>query len=686
MKRALIVDDIKENLYLLESLLKGNGYATVTANNGAEALGLAMKDPPDIIIADILMPVMDGYTLCREWKKMNVLKNIPFVFYTATYTHPKDGEFALSLGADRFIIKPQEPENFMAIIEQVLNEFRIGKIQASKPAESSEVAMLKEYNETLIRKMEDRMQKSDDAEKKIRIYATQLETEIEHRKQVEKAIQQSEEKYRHIFENIQDVYYEATIEGTIIEVSPSIETLSKDKYRRVELIGRSIDDFYVTKGSRNAFLVSLLEKGSVTDFEINLKNQDGSTIPCSVSARMQTDANGKPLKIIGSIRDITERKRAEEILIENEAKYRTLVTQSPDGIFIMDLSGTFLSVNKTMCENLKYTEEEFLSMKLWDIVPPGYMPIHKNRLADIIKGERKNEAAEYEVKGKDGILHSIEVLSAPYYKDKAIIGFQGIARDVTERKRAEKELIEAKNRAEESDLLKSAFLANMSHEVRTPLNSIIGFSELLADSYFEEEQKKEFIQNIITSGNSLLNIISDIMDLSKMQSGQVKIRRKQLDVLKLISTVKEQFAIQAEENKLELLLTYSDNNEETIIFTDPERLRQIFNNLMSNAIKFTAEGRIEIGYQHKGEMIEFYVKDTGIGIPEEYHKKIFERFRQVETEKTRKYGGNGLGLAITKNLVELMGGKIWIESETGKGSSFYFTVPCNNGLEETNGI
>jgi len=685
MKRALIVDDIKENLYLLESLLKGNGYATVIASNGAEALGLALKDPPDIIIADILMPVMDGYTLCREWKKINVLKNIPFVFYTATYTHPKDGEFALSLGADKFIIKPQEPESFMAIIEQVMSDFSAHKPIVRQSSESLEITLLKEYNETLIRKMEDRMQKSDDAEKKIRIYATQLETEIEHRKQVEKAIQQSEEKYRHIFENIQDVYYESTIEGTILEVSPSIRILSKNGYRREDLIGKSINDFYFITGHRNALLVSLQERGSVTDFEINLKNQDGSNVPCSVSAKIQFDTNGRPFKIIGSMRDITERKRADEILIENEAKYRTLVTQSPDGIFIMDLSGTFLSVNKTMCENLKYAEKEFLSMKLWDLVPLEYMSIHKNRLADILKGERKNEAAEYEVKGKDGILHSIEVLSAPYYKDKVIIGFQGIARDVTERKRAEIELIEAKNKAEESDRLKSAFLANMSHEVRTPLNSIIGFSELLADSYFDEEQKKEFIQNIITSGNSLLSIISDIMDLSKMQSGQVKIRRKQLDVLKFISTVKEQFAIQAEENKLELLLTYADNNEETIIFTDPERLRQIFNNLMSNAIKFTAEGRIEIGYRPKGKMVEFYVKDTGIGIPAEYHKKIFERFRQVETEKTRKYGGNGLGLAITKNLVELMGGKIWIESETGKGSSFYFTVPCNNELEETSG-
>ena len=176
MKKALIVDDIKENLYLLESLLKAYGFTTVTANNGAEALGLALKYPPDIIIADILMPVMDGYTLCREWRKDDVLKHIPFVFYTATYTHPKDGEFALSLGADKFIIKPQEPEDFMAIIEQVLSEFRNGKIQVSQPTESSEVSMLKEYNETLIRKMEDRMLKSEEAEKKIRIYSMQLET------------------------------------------------------------------------------------------------------------------------------------------------------------------------------------------------------------------------------------------------------------------------------------------------------------------------------------------------------------------------------------------------------------------------------------------------------------------------------------------------------------------------------
>ena len=214
----------------------------------------------------------------------------------------------------------------------------------------------------------------------------------------------------------------------------------------------------------------------------------------------------------------------------------------------------------------------------------------------------------------------------------------------------------------------------MSHEVRTPLNSIIGFSELLADPFFED-QKNEFIQSIITSGNNLLGVISDIMDISKMESGEIAIRRSQINVQKFISIVNEQFAIQVEGKKLELNINYPDKDEETVVFVDAERLKQIFNNLMSNAIKFTENGRIEIGYQAKGEIVEFYIKDTGIGIPAEFHDTIFERFRQVEAGNSRKYGGNGLGLAISKSLVELMGGKIWLGSESGKGSVFYFTLP-----------
>jgi signal transduction histidine kinase len=253
-----------------------------------------------------------------------------------------------------------------------------------------------------------------------------------------------------------------------------------------------------------------------------------------------------------------------------------------------------------------------------------------------------------------------------------------IVRDISERKQAEKELIKAKEKAEESDQLKSAFLANMSHEVRTPLNSIIGFSELLADPDFEEEHKKEFIHHIVTNGNQLLTIISDIMDISKMESGEIKIRKTQINAQKFLSNVKEQFAFQAAAKNLGLQLSLPDMDTPTVIFTDADRLSQIFNNLVGNALKFTAKGSVEIGYQPRGNMVEFYVRDTGIGISAQYFDKIFDRFRQLEDAKTRTYGGNGLGLAISKNLVEIMGGEIWIESEPGKGSTFYFTIPLKD--------
>jgi PAS domain S-box-containing protein len=200
MKRVLIVDDIEDNRYLLESLVKGYGFSTVSANNGAEALGLAKKSPPDIIISDILMPVMDGYSLCREWKKDPELKNIPFVFYTATYTHPKDEEFALSLGAEKFLIKPQEPDYFISVINQVLIDFKADNIELHKPSDLAEINHLKQYNETLIRKMEDRMLKSEESEKKIREYAERLEKEIEEKNHATLALKESEARFRSYFE------------------------------------------------------------------------------------------------------------------------------------------------------------------------------------------------------------------------------------------------------------------------------------------------------------------------------------------------------------------------------------------------------------------------------------------------------------------------------------------------------
>lgn len=245
---------------------------------------------------------------------------------------------------------------------------------------------------------------------------------------------------------------------------------------------------------------------------------------------------------------------------------------------------------------------------------------------------------------------------------------------ITERKNAERALIEAKEKAEESDRLKSSFLANMSHELRTPLNSIIGFSDFMIDPMFGPEEREEFAKIIKENGNNLLEIISNIMDLSKIESGQMTVIKSEFSVNRLVAEVHADHVIKIIEKCL--LWTENPVHEKAVwIVSDEYRLKQILDNLISNAIKFTENGGVEIGFQQQENFLLFHVKDSGIGIPAEYHETIFERFRQVETTNSRTYGGNGLGLAITKSLVTLLGGKIWLESQPGVGSTFYFTIP-----------
>jgi PAS domain S-box-containing protein len=262
-----------------------------------------------------------------------------------------------------------------------------------------------------------------------------------------------------------------------------------------------------------------------------------------------------------------------------------------------------------------------------------------------------------------------------YYESDKLVALEGFISDITERKKIEEELIRAKEKAEQSDRLKTAFLHNISHEIRTPMNAIIGFTTLLDSPDTDEETRKQYIDIIAQSSNQLLSIISDIVDYSNLETGLVKLSRSTVNLNTLIRHIYDQYRLRTDQQGLILNFTTHLDDTEAKVLTDETKVVQVFSNLLNNSLRFTREGRIEFGYVLRGEMIEFFVSDTGIGIAPEYQEKVFERFFQVESPSSKQYSGTGLGLSISKAYVELLGGRIWLISTPGEGSLFCFSIP-----------
>jgi len=379
--------------------------------------------------------------------------------------------------------------------------------------------------------------------------------------------------------------------------------------------------------------------------------------------------------------DSTGKVNAERALVENEERYKLIFESAEDRIVLFDPYGGILYANKSFYNALGYTKDNY---------PYSNGEISKLALDfDFNNVRPENEEVvthEYVVMHKNGkTMKMFATVKAVYGMNDGFFGLLGVIRDVTEQRLIENELINAKVRAEESDKLKSAFLANISHEIRTPLNGIVGFSRLICRQTNDETKKKKYIDLIESNGAQLMSIINSVIDTAKIESNQLELMFKNVDINRVLEEKYKHFreVLMKDEVQREINLKVSlpQDQEGVVLYPDKFRLEQIIENLISNAIKFTQEGFVEFGYEHGVDCLNFFVKDTGIGISEENKDMVFERFTQEDGSATRNFGGTGIGLSICKNLIVKMGGEIWFESSKGSGTQFYFTLPFSNEKE-----
>ncbi|MGB3093590.1 MAG: PAS domain S-box protein [Candidatus Zixiibacteriota bacterium] len=498
----------------------------------------------------------------------------------------------------------------------------------------------------------------------------------------EEALRESEERYRDLFENANDLIQS-------IDSSGMFEYVNK-KWK--EVIGYSDEEI------KKLNLTDILRKDQVPHcMELFRKVMGGETldnveavfitkegreifVSGAINSRMK---DGKFVATRGIFRDITERKRAEEKLRESEEKYRTLVETAQEGIGITDPDENLTFVNQAFAELLGYTREELLALNLSQICDEEEFA----KLRKESKKRQRGQPSRYEARlyAKTGEVKYFNVSASPLVDEKgSITATLAFLNDITERKRAEENLKKAKQEAEEANRLKSEFLANMSHEIRTPMNAIIGMTGIALDTDLADEQR-EYLSTVKESSYALLGLIDDILDLSKIEAGRIELDSIDFDLRAMVEGVADTLAPRASPKGLELACLIHPEVP-TFLRGDPGRLRQMLVNLGGNAVKFTEKGEVVIGVEleketEDGATLLFSVTDTGIGVPKDKQTKIFESFTQADGSTTRKYGGTGLGLSISRRLVELMGGKIGVESQPGKGSRFWFDATLEKQKE-----
>jgi PAS domain S-box-containing protein len=532
--------------------------------------------------------------------------------------------------------------------------------------------------------------------------------DITEQKLAETARQENEEKFSAIFECSPAAHSLYLADGKLIDVNSAFCKMTG--YSKDEVIGKTTKELNLISPQEQQRMVEVMDKsnGTFDSFELAMTRRDGSIFPVLLSRRLIIFNNMQ--HGLGTAIDITQLKHVEK----EKDKLLNIIERSLNEIYVFDAQTLrFIYINTGALSNLGYSLEEMYGFTPLDIKPEYTPEIFNNLIKPLINGEKERIIFQTIHRRKNNTAYPVEIF-LQIIKDGDQHVFLAIVNDITERLEAEfmlkerneeinaqneeylqmneelnqvnEELIKAKEKAEESDRLKTAFLQNMSHEIRTPMNAIMGFSGLLVKNYNNKPKLERFSEIINQRCNDLLEIIEDILDIAKIESGRLSIDIEECDLNELFTELKaffKEYQQRKGKNQIVFSMNTLGNSSDFIIATDRVKLKQILINLINNAFKFTDTGKIECICQLDGNNnLLFKVTDTGMGIPSDKHQVIFDRFTQLRQNQNLAYGGTGLGLTIVKGLVEVLGGKIWLESELGRGTTFYFTIAYKKPVQK----
>ena len=504
------------------------------------------------------------------------------------------------------------------------------------------------------------------------------------------------ERYRTLVDGVPVGIYRITPEGRILDANQAMVTMLGHQHRD-SLLASNLAQTYADPADWDRWKGLMTRDGAVRTFEVLRRRHNGDIFWLAESSRAVENENGQIILYEGCLEDITERKKAEQAIREAEQKYRTIFENAVEGMYQSYPSGGYLSANSALARMLGYDSPEEFMCSIRDVGSQLYVePGRREELIERMVTHKAITAFHAEMYCKNGSKIWMEISCRPVYDDSGkLLYIEGSCMDITERRRIEEELrthrehlekmVEARTKdleaartaAEQANNAKSNFLASMSHEIRTPLNIIIGIGELLLESPLTPEQET-FVQLLKSSGDSLLDVINEILDISRIEAGRVSLEMIPFDLCAVVRRVCDIMAFKAEGKGIALRRDIADNIPPNL-FGDPAKLTQVLMNLVGNAVKFTSEGEVVVTVicdqaDENTRLIRVTVRDTGIGIPEASLPTVFESFTQADSSTTRLYGGSGLGLGICRGLIGLMGGKIWAESQEGKGSVFFFEI------------